>query len=276
MKSILAKLLIKYRVDVFKKESLEKISSFHLNKMQLSILFIFIFALSFFVSSVFIFFTPIGDKFFEMSKKSEISKLYMQVDSIENLLNLQLDYSERLKLIFNDFDTTQNQSNSDVAFSLNSLQSKMTQQDSTLLSFIKKLDNESVYKYNQSVLQKLNLQNPTNGMITSKFDAKNKHFGVDIAAKENSDVYSVLSGVIVFSGFSDELGNFIIVAHENNFFSVYLHNSSLLKNKGDVVNSGDKIALVGSTGKLSSAPHLHFELWSGLNPIDPEKYLQFD
>jgi len=163
-----------------------------------------------------------------------------------------------------------------VAFSLNSLQSKMTLQDSILFNFIKKLDNESVYKYNQSVLQKLNLQKPVNGMITSKFDAKNKHFGVDIAAKENSDVFSVLNGVVVFTGFTDELGNFIIVAHENNFFSVYLHNSSLLKNKGDVVNSGDKIALVGNSGKLSSAPHLHFELWSGLNPIDPEKYLQFD
>ena len=113
-------------------------------------------------------------------------------------------------------------------------------------------------------------------MITSKFDAKKKHFGVDIAAKKNSDVFSVLSGVVLFTGFSDELGHFIIIAHENNFFSVYLHNSSLLKSKGDVVGSGDKIALVGSSGKLSSAPHLHFELWSGLNPIDPEKYLQFD
>ena len=276
MKSLLAKLLIKYRVDVFKKESLEKISSFHLNKMQLSILFVFIFILSFFISSAFIFFSPIGNKFFELSKKREISELYMQVDSIENLLNLQLDYSERLKLIFNDFDTTKSQINGGVAFSLNSLQSKMTQQDSILLNFIKKLDNESVYKYNQSVLQKLNLQYPANGMITSKFDAKKKHFGVDIAAKENSDVFSVLSGVVLFTGFSDELGHFIIVAHENNFFSVYLHNSSLLKSKGDVVNSGDKIALVGSSGKLSSAPHLHFELWSGLSPIDPEKYLQFD
>ena len=276
MKSILTKLLIKYRVDVFKKESLEKISSFHLNKMQLSILFVFIFFLIFFISSVFIFFSPIGNKFFEISKKSEIAKLYMQVDSIENLLNLQLDYSERLKLIFNDFDTTQSQINGGVAFSLNSLQSKITQQDSTLLSFIKKLDNESVYKYNQSVLQKLNLQYPVNGMVTSKFDAKKNHFGVDIAAKENSDVFSVLNGVVLFTGFSDDLGNFIIIAHENNFFSVYLHNSSLLKSKGDVVNSGDKIALVGSSGKLSSAPHLHFELWSGLNPIDPEKYLQFD
>ena len=276
MKSILTKLLIKYRVDVFKKESLEKISSFHLNKMQLSILFVFIFILSFFISSAFIFFSPIGNKFFELSKKREISELYMQVDSIENLLNLQLDYSERLKLIFNDFDTTKSQINAGAAFSLNSLQSKMTQQDSILLNFIKKLDNESVYKYNQSVLQKLNLQHPANGMITSKFDAKKKHFGVDIAAKENSDVFSVLSGVVLFTGFSDELGHFIIVAHENNFFSVYLHNSSLLKSKGDVVNSGDKIALVGSSGKLSSAPHLHFELWSGLSPIDPEKYLQFD
>jgi len=152
----------------------------------------------------------------------------------------------------------------------------MTQQDSILLNFIKKLDNESVYKYNQSVLQKLNLQNPANGMITSKFDAKKKHFGVDIAAKENSGVFSVLNGVVLFTGFSDDLGHFIIVTHENNFSSVYLHNSSLLKSKGDIVKSGDKIALVGSSGKLSSAPHLHFELWSGLNPIDPEKYLQFD
>ena len=137
----------------------------------------------------------------------------MQVDSIENLLNLQLDYSERLKLIFNDFDTTKSQINGGVAFSLNSLQSKMTQQDSILLNFIKKLDNESVYKYNQSVLQKLNLQYPANGMITSKFDAKKKHFGVDIAADKNTDVVSILNGVVLFSNYSEKLGNFIFIKH---------------------------------------------------------------
>ena len=112
--------------------------------------------------------------------------------------------------------------------------------------------------------------------MTSSFDVKGGHFGVDIAAKKNADVLSVLDGVVVFSGQSKDLGKFIIIRHENNFSSIYLHNSVLLKNKGDLVRSGEKIALVGSSGDLSTAPHLHFEIWSGLTPIDPEKYLQFN
>ena len=276
MKSLLTKLIIKYRVVIFKKESLEKLGSFYLSRLHLGGLVFLIFTISFFACSLLLVFSPLGGRLFDYSKKNEISELYLHVDSIENLLNLHLNYTENLKLIFNELDTSENLTNNNSAFSLKSLQSRIAEQDSSLINYIQKLDTESVLKYNKDVLNKLNICSPTKGIVTSSFDVKGGHFGVDIAAKKNADVLSVLDGVVVFSGQSKDLGKFIIIRHENNFSSIYLHNSVLLKNKGDLVRSGEKIALVGSSGDLSTAPHLHFEIWSGLTPIDPEKYLQFN
>ena len=276
MRSFLAKLLIKYRVVVFKKESLEKLGFFYINKLYISLFFFLFFTLVFFICSLLLVFSPMGNKLFDYSKKKEISNLYLHVDSIEHLLNLHVDYTENLKLIFNDLDTFQTPTNNSEAFSLNSLQSRITQQDSSLINYIQKLDEKSVLKYNRDILTRLNAQPPTKGVVTSSFNIKDGHFGVDIAAEKNTDVVSILNGVVLFSNHSKKLGNFIIIRHENNFLSIYLHNSVLLKNKGDLVRAGEKIALVGSSGDLSTAPHLHFEIWSGVNPIDPEKYLQFN
>ena len=276
MRSFLAKLLIKYRVVVFKKESLEKLGSFYISKIHISLLFFVFFSLVFFICSLLLVFSPLGNKFFDYSKKKEISDLYLHVDSIENLLNLHLDYTENLKLIFNELDTFQNAKNNSDVFSLNSLQLRITKQDSSLINYIQKLDEKSVIKYNLDILNRLEIHPPTKGLVTSSFNIEDGHFGVDVAADKNTDVVSILNGVVLFSNYSEKLGNFIVIKHENNFLSVYLHNSILLKNKGDLVRAGEKIALVGSSGDLSTAPHLHFEIWNGITPIDPEKYLQFD
>jgi murein DD-endopeptidase MepM/ murein hydrolase activator NlpD len=275
MKSLLTKLLIKYRVVVFKKESLEKLHTFNINKIHIILLILLIFWLSLFFSSLLLIFSPLGNNFFDYSKKQEISELYLHVDSIENLLNLHLNYTENLKLLFHEQDTLKNNSINEVVFSLPFLQSKITKQDSSLINYIKKLDQASVTKYNSRVLSKLNITSPTKGFVTSSFNIKEGHFGVDIAAEKNTSVFSILNGVVLFSGYSGDFGNFLVVGHENSFISIYLHNSTLLKNTGDFVKTGEKIALIGSSGNLSSAPHLHFELWSGVTPIDPEKYLQF-
>jgi murein DD-endopeptidase MepM/ murein hydrolase activator NlpD len=49
----------------------------------------------------------------------------------------------------------------------------------------------------------------------------------------------------------------------------------LLKNKGDRVQAGEAIAIIGNTGELSTGPHLHFELWHHGTAIDPEQYIDF-
>jgi len=50
----------------------------------------------------------------------------------------------------------------------------------------------------------------------------------------------------------------------------------LLKKEGDHVQAGDPIAIAGSSGELSTGPHLHFELWFNGTPIDPEEYIIFN
>ena len=163
----------------------------------------------------------------------------------------------------------------EVVFSLKNLDIDISQKDSLLTTYIKSLSVEKIREYNKKLLARLNISRPIKGMVTSSFNMDNEHFGVDVAAEENTEIKSVLSGVVVFSGFSESFGNYLIINHPNDFCSIYLHASSILKQQGDIINSGDVIALVGSTGRLSSAPHLHFELWSGIIPIDPEKYIDF-
>ena len=71
------------------------------------------------------------------------------------------------------------------------------------------------------------------------------------------------------------IGNVIQVQHKNGFLSIYKHNELLLKEVGDRVVAGEAIALVGNTGKLSTGPHLHFELWYKGVPVNPEEYIAF-
>ena len=67
-----------------------------------------------------------------------------------------------------------------------------------------------------------------------------------------------------------------LIEHSFGLTSVYKHNSTGLVNQGDYVNSGQAVALSGNTGELSTGPHLHFELWSDGNPVDPLEYISFE
>jgi murein DD-endopeptidase MepM/ murein hydrolase activator NlpD len=116
---------------------------------------------------------------------------------------------------------------------------------------------------------------PISGMITDRFNAKNKHLGIDLVAREKTRISSVLGGTIVISQWTSETGYVIGVQHKNDYLSLYKHNSVLLKTVGDFVNAGDPISIIGNSGELSSGPHLHFELWHQGIPVNPEDYILF-
>ena len=67
-----------------------------------------------------------------------------------------------------------------------------------------------------------------------------------------------------------------IIKHQQNLISVYKHNESLAVNQGDLVLSGEVISFAGSTGTLSTGPHLHLELWSDGYPINPTELIEFE
>ena len=117
---------------------------------------------------------------------------------------------------------------------------------------------------------------PINGYVSKHIRnidnfLKDTHYGIDIIAKEGDPVMAAAKGVVVFSGWNYEFGNMIILYHGDDYFTHYGHNKKNLKHQLDVVDKGEIIALVGSTG-ISSGPHLHFEIWREFKPVDPLLY----
>lgn len=116
---------------------------------------------------------------------------------------------------------------------------------------------------------------PVKGIISDGFNIATSHPYVDVAAIENSLVSAILDGTVIMANWTDETGFTIQIQHSNDLISIYKHNSKLLKRIGDKVKAGSAIALVGSSGSLSTGYHLHFELWHNGVAVDPTKYINF-
>lgn len=116
---------------------------------------------------------------------------------------------------------------------------------------------------------------PLKGTITNEFNSKDKHYGIDIVASANEVIKASLDGTVLMADWTTETGYTIGIQHSNNMFSLYKHNSALLKEVGDYVKAGEVIAIIGNTGEYTTGPHLHFELWYNGNPVNPMDYMTF-
>ena len=116
---------------------------------------------------------------------------------------------------------------------------------------------------------------PLSGMVTAKFDLSIRHFGVDIVGKVNSRISAALDGTVIFAGWTIDTGYVIYLQHEQNLITVYRHNAELLKIQGDKVRAGEAIAIMGNSGKETTGPHLHFEMWLNGASVNPEEYIKF-
>jgi murein DD-endopeptidase MepM/ murein hydrolase activator NlpD len=113
----------------------------------------------------------------------------------------------------------------------------------------------------------------TTGFPTRSFDAGNAHFGVDIAVSEGTYVRAVGEGYVVLSDWTQGGGYTIAVQHSDGYLSVYKHNKRLLKQTGDRVQAQEALAVSGSSGEVTTGPHLHFELWQNGLAQDPRPYV---
>ena len=97
--------------------------------------------------------------------------------------------------------------------------------------------------------------------------SRSLHTGLDIAGTgSGSPVYAADNGTVIISQMNGSYGNYIVINHNNGYYTSYAHMSKLIANVGDTVAQGQKIGLVGSTGR-STGPHLHFEAWQGGPPF---------
>ena len=119
------------------------------------------------------------------------------------------------------------------------------------------------------------------GRITSRFGPrvspftgkKALHAGIDIGAPTGTEVRAPATGKVVVAAYDGRMGKFIRIDHGYGMETTYGHLSKIYVKYGDRVQRGDLIGLVGSTGKFSTGPHLHYQVAVNDTVVNPIHYI---
>ena len=271
----------KYKLSFINENTLEEVWSFRLSQLSVFIsLGVFAFSLVAFTALIIIM-TPIRNYlpgYLDVEVRKEIVQNALRADSLERMIEIQNLYLKNVTGIISgtiELDSIReidSLARIDADFEI----PRSPEEE----EYVKNFEQEE--KYNLAVLNTnplpvdgLFFYKPVNGMISSHYQADIHHFGVDIAAAPKESVLATLDGTVMYAGYDPNQGNVIQLQHKNGFVSVYKHNELLLKEPGEQVVAGEAIALVGNTGKLSTGPHLHFELWYNGKPVNSEDFIVF-
>lgn len=121
---------------------------------------------------------------------------------------------------------------------------------------------------------------PAKGWITSRFGyrispftgKREFHKGIDIGARKKSPIIATANGTVTFVGNKGQLGRVIIVDHGHGVITRYGHLHKALKKRGEPVNRGEQIALIGNSGRTTGS-HVHYEILLNGIPVNPLKYM---
>lgn len=271
----------KYKLSFINESTLEEVWGFHLSQLSVFLsLGIFAFALVA-ITAMIIILTPIRNYlpgYLDVEVRKEIMDNALRADSLERMVQIQGLYLRNVSQIFMgevELDSIQridSLARTDVDYNIPRSEEE--------LNYVKEFEQDE--KYNLKVLNTSPIQvdgvffyKPVQGIVSSRYQADIRHFGVDIAASPQESVLATLDGTVIYAGYDPNQGNVIHLQHKNGFVSIYKHNEMLLKEQGQTVVAGEAIALVGNTGTLSTGPHLHFELWRDGHPVNPEEYIIF-
>ena len=284
-KKLLSRLKSKYRLVLLNATTYEEKYSFQLTPLNvITTLGILFFLVAIVVVSSIVF-TPLKQYipgYSDSETKIAAFNASFIADSLQEQLSLSDNYLKNLKNILNGnikTDSTNIVKSEPIKYT--NLDFKASKEDSLLRLKVEENEKFSVTFDPNSSSKNAGMVGiffftPLRGTVTSSFNAKINHLGIDITGPKNEPVKAVLDGTVVFSSFTTDAGYVIQIQHSNNLISVYKHNSVVLKKVGDVVKAGDSIAIIGNSGELTDGPHLHFELWQKGQAVNPEDYIVFN
>ncbi len=270
----------KYKLTITNENTLEDIVTLWVSKLNGFSILLFILIVLFLIASLIVAFTPLRNYlpgYMNSEIRTQVVENALLADSLQAQLERQNFYIMNIQDIFRGTVKT------DTVQSIDSL--TLSRKDSLMERTRRENEFRKQYeeneKYNLSTLATrseaggLIFYRPTRGMISSAFNAEQKHFGIDIVTDIGESILATLDGTVILSTYTAESGYVIEIQHSQNFVSIYKHCGSLLKQVGEGVKAGEAIALVGNAGQLNRGPHLHFELWYKGRAVNPEIYILF-
>ena len=280
-KKLTTKLLHKYRLVVLNEDTFEERFAMKLTRLNVFIYGSLFALLLIGFTTVFIAFTPIREYipgYTSPTLQKQAIALEQKTDSLMRVTKMNERFMASIKDVLSG-QTSSETINKDsiyaaVASEVDPQNLNPSQADSILRN---KVENEDKYNLFESAksLKNFVFFPPVKGTVSSEFNFDEQHYAVDIAVPKNTPVKAAADGRVIFASWTSDSGFVLIIDHGNQLITVYKHNVSLTKAQGELVKAREVIAISGSSGELSTGPHLHFELWSDGNPTDPLSFIDF-
>ena len=280
-KKLTKKLLHKYRLVVLNEDTFEERFAMKLTRLNV---FIFgsLFALLLIgFTTIFIAFTPIREYipgYTSPTLQKQAIALERKTDSLLSVTKMNERYMKSIKDVLSGEAPLEEINKDSIYAELAAEVDPQTLNPSRADSILReKVDNEDKYNLFESARSVKNFVffPPVKGTVSAGFNLEAQHYAVDIVVPKNTPIKAAADGRVVLASWTSDSGYVIIIDHGNQLLSVYKHNSSLTKEQGDFVKAREVIAISGSSGALSTGPHLHFELWNDGDPIDPTAFIDF-
>jgi lipoprotein NlpD len=280
-KSFWYRMRFKYKLSFFNEGTLEEVWSFRMSRLTAVYVFTVFALILITITSLIIITTPIRNYlpgYLDVEVRKEIMQTALRADSLERVLAIHSLYLENIAgLLTGTMPLDSIREIDSLAHANANYEIPRSQKE---VEFVRVFEEEEKYNLttlnpNHTPTDAVFFYKPVNGIVSARYEADIRHYGVDVVAAPKESVLATLDGTVVFTGFDPQFGNVIQLQHKNGFISIYKHNELLLKRMGDQVSAGEAIALVGNTGNLSTGPHLHFELWLKGSPVNPEDYIVF-
>jgi len=280
-KQLKKKWLHKYRLVVLNEDTFEEKFTLRLTRLNVFIFTAFSAIVLILATTIFIAFTPLREYipgYTSPKLQAQAIMLDNKTDSLYQVAKMNDRYISSIKKVLNGEAAFESIDKDSIYASV------IAEQDSLMLAPSKadsllrlKVENEDKYNLFEPATPVKNFvfYSPLKGVISSGYDRNIQHYAVDIAVSTGTAVKAVADGRVVLASWTSDSGYVVILDHGNQILSVYKHNEALTKKQGDFVKAKEVIARSGSSGELSTGPHLHFELWNDGSPIDPTNFIDF-
>lgn len=277
-KARIEKLRNKYRLVILNDDTFEEKVSLKLSRLNVFLLSGLSGILLIGITILLIAFTPLREYipgYASTELKLQSFENQRRVDSLQTAVNQYHQYFENFRRIVTG-DTIEPISLQDTVSAVQtaSLNTSISPADSALRDYADTEDRFNLPNSNDGIAN-FTFFAPVKGVISGEYNPQANHQAVDVVAPRNTPIKACLDGVVLMANWTVETGHVIIIQHTDNLISVYKHNSALLKSQGDIVSSGEAIAIIGNSGELSTGPHLHFELWHDGIAVNPTNYITF-
>jgi len=276
------KLFNKNRLVILNEDTFEELFSLRLNLMNVFVGLTSISIIMIALTTYIIAFTPLREYipgYASTKLKREATENAIKSDSLLQIMEQNMAYLESVKKVLTgNLDHTKLSRDSIVADTPKELipeQMKPSAADRKLREEVALEDKYNLFEKAQPKVG-LVLFAPVKGHITEAYNAVKKQYWVNIALANNTPIKAIAGGTVILADWTPGYGNVIVLRHNDGILSVYKQAASLTKEQGDVVKSGEVIALAGPGGTQDKGIQLHFELWKDGYPINPTHFINFE